>query len=100
MIKDQLLRLKWPLGIAVLTIVVLDIVGVDGTSRWALVLHKAAITTLAVLMADLITWSVFPQHLNLEAAAKGKDGGMAVGLIYMARCIVVAAIVLAFAWGV
>src|SRR3990167_5298232 len=92
---NGLYRLRWPVGLSLGLIVLLDYAPVDPMSRWVLVMYKTSVATFACLIADLITWSIFPLF-DLQKYLDGKDAASKdmVARIYQARCLVLAALIL------
>ena len=96
----QMYRLRWALGFSVLAIFVLDVIQLDPESDLARAIYKMVTATIACVVADLITWSIFPTYeLNDFLKESSSSQRQLVGMIYVGRCLVLVAIILGITLG-
>lgn len=102
-ILHELSRYRWLLGICASALFLINVIGIEPTSQWALLVYKLSVVTMAVIVADLITWSVFPVVAQFDLikimGSKNNYSMIGVGLIYLARCLVMLGIILGVTLG-
>lgn len=96
----NLYRLRWPLGLSIGAMLLLDVVGLDPESDLARLIYKVSIATIACVVGDIITWTIFPRY-NLDSYVRAADPSQRqlVGMIYFGRCLVLVAIILGITLG-
>ncbi len=66
-------RMKWPLGISILAICLVDTGVISPLSRWALITHKFAVCSLGVIFNQIIWMEMFPYVSLEETLNNGRD---------------------------
>lgn len=95
---SEIRRLKWPIGISILTIALVDTGIINPMSRWAVIAHKFSVITLAVILAHYTRSEIWPYIDLSEILASEDDMGRKIGACLLVG-LFMAAVILGVALG-
>lgn len=75
----ELRRLKWLLGVALLSMFLLDVYAINGQNRWALLAHKFSVVTMAAILAHIVRSELWPYIDLKEIFSREDDYGAKIG---------------------
>lgn len=97
-IASEIRRLKWPIGISILAIALVDTGVINPMSRWAVIAHKFSVITLAVILAHYCRSEIWP-YIDLSEILDGEsDMGRKIGACLLIG-LFMAAVILGVALG-
>lgn len=97
-IVSEIRRLKWPIGISILAIALVDTGVINPMSRWAVIAHKFSVITLAVILAHYVRSELWPYVDLSEILESEPDMGRKIGACLLIG-LFMAAVILGVALG-